>query len=83
MVAGVPRSPGDRRQYAGLNLKGTIALSDGAGEVVALGAGVVRFKIGDRVTPTFTGSWIAGQITSADPATARGAVADGVSLSWL
>src|SRR5688572_22808814 len=32
----------------------TIPLSDGAGEVVAVGAGATQFKAGDRVVATFT-----------------------------
>src|SRR5437867_9922259 len=31
----------------------TIPLSDGAGEIVAVGAGVTRFRPGDRVVATF------------------------------
>jgi NADPH:quinone reductase-like Zn-dependent oxidoreductase len=34
-------------------LRDTIALSDGAGEVVGTGAGVTQFKAGDRVAATF------------------------------
>jgi len=38
----------------------TIACSDGAGEVVAVGSGVRRFRPGDRVIPTFFQIWIDG-----------------------
>lgn len=35
-------------------------LSDGAGEVVALGPGAARFKLGDRVTVAFFQHWLSG-----------------------
>jgi NADPH:quinone reductase-like Zn-dependent oxidoreductase len=38
-----------------------IPLSDGAGEVLAVGAGVTRFKPGDKVAPTFFQTWIEGK----------------------
>src|SRR5262245_49859223 len=34
--------------------------SDGAGEVVEVGAGVTRVKVGERVCPCFQQGWIAG-----------------------
>jgi NADPH:quinone reductase-like Zn-dependent oxidoreductase len=37
-----------------------IPLSDGAGEVVAVGCGVTRFKPGDKVAATFHPAWISG-----------------------
>lgn len=42
---------------------GTIALSDGAGEVVAVGEGVTRFVTGDRVVNSFFPEWIDGPFT--------------------
>src|SRR5580658_9211193 len=49
-----------------------IPLSDGAGEVAALGEGSSRFKIGDRVAGCFMPGWIAGELTEAKGRTALG-----------
>jgi len=38
----------------------TIPCSDGAGEVVDVGSAVTRFRLGDRVVPTFFQIWIDG-----------------------
>jgi NADPH:quinone reductase-like Zn-dependent oxidoreductase len=38
-----------------------IPLSDGAGEVSAVGEGVTRVKVGDRVCPTFFQVWVDGR----------------------
>jgi NADPH:quinone reductase-like Zn-dependent oxidoreductase len=56
-----------------------VPLSDGAGEIVALGAGVSKWKIGDRVCPNVIQGWIDGPPTAAKSKTAIGAAAyDGV-----
>jgi NADPH:quinone reductase-like Zn-dependent oxidoreductase len=39
----------------------TIPLSDGAGEVIAVGSAVTRFAVGDRVAGTFFRGWIDGR----------------------
>ena len=38
-----------------------VPLSDGAGEVVAIGEGVSRVDVGDLVTPLFFPNWISGE----------------------
>jgi len=56
--------------------------SDGAGEVVAVGASVTRFKKGDRVCSTLLQSWINGSIQPADHASALGGVFDGMLCEY-
>ncbi|GAW40286.1 Alcohol dehydrogenase [Brevundimonas sp. SH203] len=64
----------------GRDVKGDyIPLSDGAGEVVAVGEGVDRFRPGDRVTPGFSSCWAAGPPSATDLALTHGSPAvDGV-----
>jgi len=52
--------------------------SDGAGEVIAVGAGVTRFKTGDRVAGCFFQNWLDGRISAAAMASAMGGAIDGV-----
>ncbi len=55
-----------------------VPFSDGAGEVVAVGAGVTKWKIGDRVSPIFMQGWHEGEIESSKARTALGGDVDGV-----
>lgn len=59
-----------------------ILLSDGAGEIVELGAGVTEWKVGDRVVGSFFPHWKDG---AADEFALRGALggqADGVACEY-
>ena len=57
---------------------GAIPLSDGAGEVTAVGAGVTRWKAGDRVAPIFVQRWLGGELTLEYMPSALGGPSDGV-----
>jgi NADPH:quinone reductase-like Zn-dependent oxidoreductase len=55
-----------------------IPLSDGAGEVAVTGAGVTRFKPGDRIAANFMTAWVGGQIDDACARSALGGDVDGM-----
>lgn len=55
-----------------------IPCSDGAGEIVAIGSAVTKFKPGDRVIANFFLDWIDGPPTHAAAATALGGAVDGM-----
>jgi NADPH:quinone reductase-like Zn-dependent oxidoreductase len=57
--------------------------SDGAGEVVEVGARVTRFRVGDRVTPIFFPDWVDGDPTPANSARTLGADSDGVLVEQI
>jgi NADPH:quinone reductase-like Zn-dependent oxidoreductase len=57
--------------------------SDGAGEVVAVGASVHRFRPGDRVIPCFMQNWVDGPISSGDPRSTLGADRDGTFAEYV
>ncbi len=56
---------------------GLIPLSDGAGEVIALGDGVTEFALGDAVVSTFHPAWQSGHIERAALVGGPGGPADG------
>ncbi len=55
-----------------------VPLSDGAGEVVEIGEGVTRVKVGDRVAGIFMQTWLGGEREPAQLDSALGGAVDGV-----
>jgi NADPH:quinone reductase-like Zn-dependent oxidoreductase len=65
--------------YTSLPIKpGAIPLSDGAGEVAAVGPEVTRWKVGDRVAPIFVQRWLGGDLLPEYMPSALGGPSDGV-----
>ncbi len=60
-----------------------IPLSDGSGEIVAVGSEVEGFKTGDRVANTFFERWVSGEGTDEQARTALGAGRDGVLAEYV
>ncbi len=68
--------------FGGVLQRDTVPLSDGAGEVVAVGRNVTRFKAGDRVIGTFFQCWIDG-VPNRSSFTALGSPADGMLTEYI
>lgn len=67
------------RYAGGTRPVGRIPVSDGAGEVVAIGPGVTQVEVGCRVVAAFMPGWLDGPLTAAKQATSLGgAGADGM-----
>src|SRR5271170_6056146 len=59
-----------------------VPLSDGAGEVVAIGAGVTRVKVGDKVAGCFFQRWPGGEPSQNVQASALGGSIDGMLAEY-
>jgi len=60
-----------------------VPLSDGAGEIVAVGSAVRRLRVGDRVVAAFFQAWISGPMTRAAFASALGGGMDGMLSRYV
>jgi NADPH:quinone reductase-like Zn-dependent oxidoreductase len=60
-----------------------IPLSDGAGEVVEVGAGVTRVKAGDKVAGCFFQRWPGGEMTPEAGTSALGGAIDGMLAEYV
>ncbi|HEU4532057.1 MAG TPA: NAD(P)-dependent alcohol dehydrogenase [Steroidobacteraceae bacterium] len=72
-----------RAQYGGGDTTGRIPLSDGAGEVAAVGAKVARFKPGERVAATFFQRWNGGKPTRETLGSSLGGAIDGMLSEYV
>jgi NADPH:quinone reductase-like Zn-dependent oxidoreductase len=60
-----------------------VPLSDGAGEIVSLGEGVTRVRVGDRVAGIFFQTWLSGKLTKAHTESALGGAIDGMLSEYV
>jgi NADPH:quinone reductase-like Zn-dependent oxidoreductase len=70
-------------RYPGPMAPNLVPLSDGAGEVVAAGSKVTRFKKGDRVASIFFQQWLEGRFKPEHFATALGGAIDGMLSQFV
>lgn len=59
-----------------------VPFSDGVGSVVAVGEGVTKVKVGDRVAGIFFQKWLCGELTEAKAQTALGGAIDGILAEY-
>jgi alcohol dehydrogenase len=59
-----------------------VPLSDGAGEIVAMGDGVTKWRAGDRVVSCFFPNWESGEVTDQRLAVTLGGSDDGVAAEY-
>src|SRR5437588_12669402 len=56
-----------------------VPLSDGVGEVIGVGEGVTRVKVGERVAGCFMQRWLAGELTDAGAKSGLGGGIEGLA----
>ena len=62
---------------------GRIPISDGAGEVIAVGENVEEFKVADNVVSTFWPYWLGGEMTPATKRDVPGESIDGYAREYV
>ena len=72
-----------RGAYGGSVKPPLIPLSDGAGEVVAVGPGVTRVKVGDKVAAAFMQDWLEGPPDDTKANSALGGAIDGMMAEMV
>ena len=60
-----------------------VPMSDGAGEVVAVGAGVTEFAPGDHVVSMFFPTWLGGEATTEQTKIMAGDTIDGMGAEYV
>jgi NADPH:quinone reductase-like Zn-dependent oxidoreductase len=70
------------RNFYGLTTNRLIPLSDGSGEIVAVGPGVPDDRMGERVAGAFFPDWITGPVTAARRQRSFGAQIDGMLAEY-
>ena len=72
-----------RGAYGAPPRAGLVPLSDGVGEIVDVGSGVTRARVGDRVAGIFMQGFLCGGITPQALTTALGGAIDGVLSEYV
>jgi NADPH:quinone reductase-like Zn-dependent oxidoreductase len=72
-----------RGQYVATFPLPLVPLSDGVGEIVAIGEDVTSFSVGERVAATFWQRWTAGGCGQADQSSSLGGPIDGMLAEYV